>query len=82
MSDLFTDPGDSAPFSRFTAIVVATPFPRCRSIYVGTGGTITVVDPGGGPNVAFTNVPNGSILPIETTLVVSVVSAANLIALY
>lgn len=83
MSDLiFTDPGDSSPARTFRAIVVATPFPKCRGIYVGTGGTLELADPNGGANVSFTNVPNGSILPVETTNVVSVVSASGLIALY
>jgi len=83
VSDLiYTDPGDASPARSFRAIVVATPFTKCRAIYVGTGGTLTLADPNGGANVAFTNVPNGTVLPVETTNVVSVSGASSLVALY
>jgi hypothetical protein len=83
MSDLvFTDPGDSAPARTFRAIVVATPFAKCRAIYVGTGGTLVLANPNGGTDGTFVNVPSGFVLPVETTNVVSVTGAANLLALY
>ncbi len=83
MSDFIaTDPGDSAPARTFAAITVGTPFRKCRAIYVGTGGTLELANPNGGATGLFTNVPNGSILPVETTNVVSVITAGGLIALY
>lgn len=83
VSDLiYTDPGDASPARTFRAIVVATPFPKCRAIYVGTGGTLVLADPNGGTDGTFTNVPSGFVLPVETTNVVSVSGASGLLALY
>lgn len=60
----------------------STEIPMTRSLYVGTGGTIkvTMVD---GQDVSFTNVPDGSILPIQVTKVwSSVTTASAILALY
>lgn len=59
-----------------------TEIPMTRALYVGTGGSIkvTMVD---GQAVSFTNVPDGSILPIQVTKVwSSVTTASAILALY
>lgn len=57
--------------------------PMTRALYVGTGGSIkvTMVD---GQAVTFTNVPSGSILPIQVIKVWSTgtTSASAILALY
>jgi len=54
---------------------------RCRAIYVGTGGDISIVI--GGATVMLKNAPSGGILPIEATKVnASGTTAENLVALY
>jgi len=54
-----------------------------RALYIGTGGTlkVTMVD---GQNATFTNVPSGTILPIQVTKVWSTgsVTVAGILALY
>lgn len=51
-----------------------------RAIYVGTGGNLSVVGPGG--NVLFKNVPSGTILPVATTRVrATTTTAADLVGL-
>lgn len=52
-----------------------------RALWVGTGGDITVTM-AGGTSVAFTNVPNGCLLPIQVSHVTAVSGAANILALY
>ena len=65
------------------AIVVATPFPVCRAIYVGTGGTSMTVTMSNADSVVFSNPANGTIVPIRCTDVSAVAGAvANLVALY
>lgn len=57
----------------------------CRSLYVGTGGNITITlaaDTGGG-TILFANVPSGSILPVFVSRVWSTgTTASNIVALY
>ena len=65
------------------AIVVATPFPLCRAIYVGTGGTSMTVTMLNGDSVVFSNPASGTIVPIRCTNVSAVSgTVANLVALY
>ena len=65
------------------AIVVATPFPVCRAIYVGLTGTSMTVTMANGDSVVFANPATGSVIPIRCTNVSAVAGAvANLVALY
>lgn len=65
------------------AIVVATPFPLCRAIYVGTGGTSMTVTMSNGDSVVFSNPASGTIVPIRCTNVSAVAGlVANLVAIY
>ena len=51
-----------------------------RSIYVGTGGNITVTMPSG--DVQFPNVPDGAILPVQTSWVKATgTTATNLVGM-
>ncbi len=47
-----------------------TVFPHASEIYVGTGGDVAVKD-SVGRTVVFTNVPDGSVLPVRCTMVLS-----------
>ena len=49
---------------------------RARAIYVGVGGDITLVTPGGSV-VLFVGVPQGAILPVECIRVNAVGTAAS-----
>jgi hypothetical protein len=65
------------------AIVVATPFPVCRAIYVGLTGLSMTVTMANGDSVVFANPATGSVIPIRCTNVSAVSGAvANLVALY
>ena len=56
---------------------------KCRGLYVGTTGNITVKFEVGGPTLLFTAVPAGLILPISPALVMSTnTTAATIVALY
>jgi hypothetical protein len=51
-------------------------------LYVGTGGILRVLTVGG-DDVTFTNVPNGSFIPVQVIRVfASTTSATNIIALW
>ena len=55
---------------------------RTRALYVGTGGTVVVVDPSGN-QVSFTNVANGTTLPIRVDKVLSAgTTASGILGLY
>ena len=47
-----------------------------RALYVGTGGNIVVTMAGGG-DVTFSNIPDGSILPIRVSRVKSTSTTAS-----
>ena len=64
------------------AIVMSTPFPICRAIYVGTGGTSMTVTMVNGDSVVFSNPVSGSVIPIRATNVTALTVVANLVALY
>lgn len=76
----------SSPASRFAAVTKhdTNPFPlgECRALYVGTGGSIVARDAASGTLVTFANVPGGAILPIETSVVTTASTAADIVALY
>lgn len=42
---------------------------RCRALYVGTAGNVSVLAADGSTAVVFKNVPSGSVLMIRTTRV-------------
>lgn len=53
-----------------------------KAIYIGTGGNISVRLAGDSTDRVFTNLPNGSILPIRVTHIRATgTSAADLVAL-
>lgn len=49
------------------------------SLYVGTGGTVTVDFVDGGTNIPLTNVPNGTFLPVRVSRVYSTGTTASAI---
>lgn len=54
-----------------------------RGLYIGTGGTVAVVPVDGDTSVIFTNVANGTILPIQVTKVLSTgTSASDILGLW
>ena len=69
-------------FEYAAAIVVATPFPVCRAIYVGTGGTSMTVTMANGDSVVFSNPVSGSTIFLRATNVSAATVVANLVALY
>lgn len=52
-----------------------------RALYVGTGGSVSVLLEDG-TTVVFSNVPDGSILPVRAMRVNSATTASNILALY
>lgn len=73
----------TAPARSFEVVVTDTPMTKgpCRSLYVGTGGSVVAVI--GGASVTFAGVQDGTILPIVCTEVeTSGTTASNMIALY
>lgn len=58
-----------------------TEIPGTRSIYVGTGGALTVRMVSG-QQVTFNGVPSGTMLPIQVDKVLSTTTASQLVALY
>ena len=69
-------------FEYAAAIVVATPFPVCRAIYVGTGGTSMTVTMANGDSVVFSTPVSGSTIFLRATNVSAATGVANLVALY
>ena len=64
-------PSDSVPLST-----------DARSLFVGTGGTITLIT-SGGETVLFTGVLSGSILPVRANQVKATgTTAANIVAMW
>ncbi len=57
--------------------------PPLRGLYVGTGGDVAVMARGDTAAVTLTNVPSGSILPIEIKKVMSTnTTGSGFVALY
>lgn len=50
-------------------------------LYVGTGGTL-VVRTSGGDDVTFSNVPNGTFIPVQVVRVFTASTANNILALW
>lgn len=88
MADQFSgySAGLSGPAANFAAVVPSdsTDLPNtCRSLYVGTGGSVAVQPAGGGAAVTFTNVPNGSVLPVRASRVMATgTTASGIVALW
>lgn len=55
---------------------------RCRGIFVGTGGSLSVRMADGGTLLVFKNISSGTIVPIEVDKVLTDSTAEDLIALY
>lgn len=85
---------DQSTSARYAAVDPDDQFPFqgavCRALYIGAGGDVHAVVPGtGNPEdasdgnvVAFYNVPNGTILPIQTRWLTVDTSAGSIVALY
>lgn len=72
---------ENSSTGEFYAVVVGTPWDiACRSLYVGTGGTLNCVN-SQGQTIAFANVPNGTRLDIRTKNVISVTGASGIVRL-
>lgn len=74
----------AAPADQAIAIVNDVAFQKCRAIYVGGGGDISVVMGGvDGNTVIFKSVATGTILPVMATKVTAAnTTATNLVALF
>lgn len=70
----------SDPAIDAVAVVEGTEFTCCRALYVGTAGDVTVVMKSGN-TAEFTNVANGTILPIRCIMVTSATTASDILAL-
>ena len=71
----------SAPAVSHAAIVINTPFTKCRGVYVGVGGDVSAVV--NSVTVVYKNAATGSVLPIQATnITTSGTTATNLVALY
>lgn len=84
MSAWLGDP--ASPADECVAVTASdvTVIPATRALYVGTGGSVAVLPAGpGAVSVVFTNVPNGSILPIRVVQVLATgtVGASGFVAL-
>lgn len=88
MSDRFSKfpPTLNGPCFDATAVTASnTTEISCRALYVGTGGTVSVQMLGydnSNTVVSFTNVPNGSLLPIRVTKVLTDTTASDIVALF
>jgi hypothetical protein len=88
MADQFSGHGDavSAPATRGAAVAPhdANALPDIpKALFVGTGGSLAVRGAGGGADVLFRNVPDGSVLPFRAQYVRATgTTAADIVALY
>lgn len=88
MPDPFSGTLDSvsSPSTRAVAVVPHDVNPLAdvpKALFVGTGGTIVLRGAGGGADVAFKNLPSGSVLPLRALFVRATgTSAADIVALF
>lgn len=88
MADQFEDRLDSvsSPATRAVAVVPDDANPLAdipKALFVGGGGTVVVRGSGGGDDVAFRNVADGSVLPFRARFVRATgTSATDILALY
>ena len=75
-------PSDTAKLSYTNSAGVVEPNKRCRALYVGGAGDVSVHDDAGNA-VVFTGVTAGSVYPISTDTVMSTnTTATSLVALF
>lgn len=88
MPDAFAGSLDSvsAPATRAGAVVPhdTNPLPDIpKALFVGTGGHVTLRGSGGGGDVVFRNLADGTILPVRALFVRAAgTTAADIVALY
>ena len=88
MADPFSGAVDSviAPATKAVAVVphdadALANIPK--ALFVGTGGHLVLRGVGGGADVTFRNVPDGSVLPVRAQFVRATgTTAADIVALY
>ena len=64
----------------FAVVVGATVF-NPSTLFIGTGGNVTVTTSDGQAGVVFKNLPDGSILPVLVTAVTAA-TAADIVRIY
>lgn len=79
MSGRSTDISSSYNAIAVTAAASALPNGTCRGVYLGVGGDVTGV-PAQGSSVTFVGVPQGTILPVQFTIISA--CPASCLALY
>jgi hypothetical protein len=88
MSDAFSSLADSVSAPATRAVVVVPHDVNAladvpKALFVGTGGTLVLRGAGGGGDVAFKNLPSGSLLPVRAAFVRAAgTTAADIVALY
>ena len=88
MPDQFSSHGDSVSAPATRAVAVAPHDVNAladipKALFVGTGGNVTMRGAGGGADVLFKNVPDGSVLPFRAQFVRATgTSATDIVALY
>lgn len=55
---------------------------QCRALWVGGTGNVAVTMSASGSTVTFTNVPDGTLLPVAAYRVMAATTATNIVALY
>ena len=83
MSGAYRSAASTAPAfdARYITPSDVTEIPGTRSIYIGSGGALTVRMVSG-QQVTFSGVPSGSLLPIQVDKVLAATTASQLLALY
>lgn len=88
MADGFSSHADSvgAPATRAAAVTPDDVAPLAevpKALFVGTGGSLVARGAGGGGDIMFKNVPDGTVLPFRAAFVRATgTSAADIVALY
>ena len=88
MGDQFSGTLDSVSSPATRAVVVAPHDANAisdipKALFVGTGGNLVLRGSGGGADVTFKNVPDGSLLPVRAEFVRATgTTAADIVALY
>lgn len=82
MASPIEDQGAKALRAVTPADNVALPLGPCRALWVGTGGSLSVVAVDDTAAVTISNVADGSVVPIRAKFVQSATGASNIVALY
>lgn len=72
------------PASRFAAVTPSASVELdyvTRGLWIGTGGTVVAVNDQGN-EVTFSNVPDGTLLPIRTSRIDDTSTATNIVAMW